>query len=412
MRIAYITSVYARASDTFIRNEVLALRQRGHDVHTFSIRRAEEDQHVSDEVRAEQASTDFILSHGALALLAALCWALFTRPGRLAATCALAWRTRPDGLKAWLWQAIYIVEAAYVARQLVRQRVQVLHNHIAENSASVAMLASCLSGVPFSMTVHGPGIFFNPRRWALAEKIARSAFTVCITQFCRSQCMVFCAPADFDKLHIVRCSISAEFRQAVVTPIPQAPRLVCVGRLCPEKGMLQLVEAVALYVAGGGRCELSFIGDGPSRPEIERIIACHGLQDSVRLLGWRGSADVRREIEASRALILPSFAEGLPIVIMEALALGRPVVSSRINGIPELVRERGARGDVGNGWLVSAGATEELVAALAEVTTLPVAELEAMGQRGYSDVNRLHNLDTEIDKLERLLAAAAAGQKQ
>ncbi len=406
MRIAYITSTYARASDTFIRNEVLALRRRGHQVFTYSIRRADADQDVSEEVKQEQASTDYILSHGALTLLWAVLTCTLAAPARMLAALRLAWQTRPDGLKAWLWQLIYVVEAAYVARQLQRQQVQVLHNHIAENSASVAMLAATLAGIPFSMTVHGPGIFFNARRWALAEKIHRSAFTVCITHFCKSQCMVFADAADFDKLHIVRCSISAEFRHVPALPIPLAPKLVCVGRLCPEKGMLLLVEAVARHVAAGGVCELSFIGDGPSRPQIEQLIARHGLQQSVRLLGWQSSAGVRREIEASRALVLPSFAEGLPIVIMEAMALSRPVISSRIAGIPELVRERDA--DAGNGWLAAAGAVDELVQAIAAATSLAPAELEAMGRRGYADVNRLHDLDTEIDKLERLLLAAAA----
>lgn len=401
MNIAYITSIYARASDTFIRNEVVALRQRGHTVHTYSIRKADEDQHVSDEVRSEQAGTDYILSHGALPLIKALLATAVTAPGALLRTARLAWSIRAHGVRGSALALVYLVEAAYLARSLRARGVQLLHNHIAENSATVAMLASSLSGIPFSMTVHGPGIFYDPRKWALATKIERAAFTVCITSFCKSQCMVFADQAYFDKLHVVRCSVTKEFTGAVALPIPAAPRLVCVGRLCPEKGMLLLVQAVARYVAGGGRVELRFIGDGPSRRPIEQLIARHGLQDAVTLLGWQGSDVVRREIEASRALVLPSFAEGLPIVIMEALALGRPVVTTRIAGIPELVVD----GD--NGWLVAAGSVDELVTAIDAVANAPAADLAAMGQRGVQAVRSLHHLDTEIDKLEGLMRAHA-----
>jgi glycosyltransferase involved in cell wall biosynthesis len=401
MHIAYITSVYARASDTFIRNEVLALRQRGHTVATFSIRKAEAEQEVDHEVAQEQASTDYILRNSPLTLLAAALRETVRAPGRMWSTARLAWSTRALGVRGTVLQAVYLVEAAYLAGRLRALGVQVLHNHVAENSANVAMLASRLSGIPFSMTVHGPGIFYDPRKWALAEKIRQSAFTVCITHFCKSQCMVFVPPADIAKLHVVRCSVGAPFRDVEALPIPAAPRLVCIGRLCPEKGMLVLIEAVAAYVAGGGRCELSIIGDGPSRPLMEQMIARHGLQDSVRLMGWQGSAVVRSEIERSRALVLPSFAEGLPIVVLETLALGRPVISSRVNGIPELV----VTGR--NGWLSTPAAVDELVAVLAQACTAAPEQLAEMGRNGAADVRRMHGLDQEIDKLEALLAGAA-----
>lgn len=401
MHIAYITGIYARASDTFIRNEVLALRQRGHTVHTFSIRQAEAEQEVDDEVARERAGTDYILRQSKLTLLSAALRLTLRQPGRMVATARLAWSTRALGLRGSLMQFVYLIEAAYLARRLRALGVQVLHNHVAENSATVAMLASHLSGVPFSMTVHGPGIFYDPRKWALASKIRQSAFTVCITHFCKSQCMVFVPPADIAKLHVVRCSVGAPFRDVEPLPIPAAPRFVCIGRLCPEKGMLVLIEAVATYVAGGGRCQLHIIGDGPSRPLMEQMIARHGLQDSVHLMGWQGSAVVRSEIERSRALILPSFAEGLPIVVLEALALGRPVISSRINGIPEVVVPGR------NGWLGTPADVAELVAILAQACEADPAQLAQMGRHGIADVRRLHHLDTEIDKLEALLAGAA-----
>jgi colanic acid/amylovoran biosynthesis glycosyltransferase len=401
MRIAYLTSVYARASDTFIRSEVIELRARGHTVHTFSIRREAADAKVSEEVRSEQANTDYILAHGPWPLARAFLAAGVSSPTRLARTLALAWRTRAPGLKAALLQLIYVVEAAYLAQRLRHLGVQVLHNHIAEASASVAMFASALSGVPFSLTVHGPGIFYHPLRWALPEKIARSSFTACITHFCKSQCMVFTPPQHWPRMHIVRCAVGRSFEGAAEVPIPDAPRLVFVGRLCAEKGLPLLVEAVARHVEAGGRCELVLVGDGPLRGEVEAIIERRQLQASIRIAGWMSSDGVRREIEQSRALVLPSFAEGLPVVIMEALALGRPVIATQIAGIPELVQ------DGVNGWLVPAGSVDGLVQAIGQATRADRAVLQAMGHEGQQRVARLHRLANEVDGLERLLATAA-----
>jgi colanic acid/amylovoran biosynthesis glycosyltransferase len=395
MKIAYLTSFYARASDTFIRNEVVELRARGHTVHTFSIRRAS-DPHLSQEVLAEQATTDYILSHGAGVLLVAILQQTLGHPVATIKACKLAWKTRSPGTTSTLRQLAYLTEAAYLAGRLRRLGVQLLHNHIAENSATVAMLASEMSGVPFSMTVHGPGIFYHPLNWALPEKIRRSAFTACISHFCRSQCMLFTSPEDWSKLRIVRCAVGRGFETRSLTPIPAAPRLVCVGRLYAEKGLLVLVEAVAQYVQRGGQCEVVLIGDGPLRASIERMIADRGLQRSIVLRGWQSSAAVADELRRSRAMVVASFAEGLPVVVMEALAMGRPVVSTAIAGIPELV-EPGK-----SGWLVPAGSVDDLAAAIGEVARAESARLEEMGRYGAGQVALLHNLDREVDTLEAL----------
>lgn len=394
MKIAYLTSVYARASDTFIRSEVIELRHRGHEVHTFSIRRQPEDQAVSAEVASEQARTDYILSHGFAALLKAFVSETLRSPARMLSTLALAWRTRSPGPKAAAFQLIYAVEAAYLSSRLRSLQIELLHNHIAENSATVAMLASELSGIPYSMTVHGPGIFFHPLRWALPEKIARATFTACITEFCRSQCMLFSDSSHWAKLHVVRCAVGRSFMTVEAAPIPQAPRLLFVGRLCAEKGLPLLMEAMRRHVHGGGTAQLALVGDGPLRKEVETFIQQHGLAGRVELLGWRSSEQVRDELNASRALVLPSFAEGLPVVIMEALAMGRPVISTRIAGIPELVI------DGANGWLVSPGSVDELVTAIDAASRAQPQTLATMGHHGATAVRRLHDLQREVSALE------------
>ena len=401
MRIGYVTSHYARASDTFIRNEVVELRARGHTVDTFSMRRPEEPGPPSPAVAAEQAGTCYILSVPKGTLLAAIVRTAASRPGPVWRALKTAMRVSPTGIRPRAMHLAYFLEGVFLASRLLERRIQILHNHIAENSATVAMLASEVSGVPFSMTVHGPGIFWHPDRWALSEKIARAVFTACISEFCRSQCMVHSRLADWPKLKVIRCGVGREFERIVASTPPEAPRLLFVGRLCQEKGLPLLMEAMRRFVAAGGRCELAVIGDGPLMPYVRSFVEANGLRDAVRLLGWRGSVEVADELSRSRALVLPSLAEGLPVVIMEALAAGRPVITTAIAGIPELVR-------ADNGWVVAPGSVDELVDAIAAATGAAIETVRAMGSNGAARVRERHSLDAEVDKLESQLRAFAA----
>ena len=402
MNIAYFTNQYARASDTFIRNEVLELRARGHEVRTFSVRRPVEGGVASAEVESERTSTCYILSVPRLRLAATILATVLRRPGRVAAALALAMRISPDGMRSRLMHVFYLLEAVYLAAALRRAKTQILHNHIAENSATVAMLASSISGIPFSMTVHGPGIFFHPEAWALREKIARAAFTACISDFCKSQCMLHSSRVDWPRLKVVRCGVGRQFEAVAPTPPTAERRLLFVGRLCDEKGLPLLIEAFARVVAAGRDCHLSIVGDGPLRTDVEAFVRDRRLEASIELLGWRGSEAVVEALRGARALVLPSFAEGLPVVIMEAMALGRPVIATTIAGIPELVRP----GE--NGWLVPAGSVDALAAAIETVLATPPETLRAMGEAGALAVGQRHSIAIEVAKLESLLVGAVA----
>lgn len=402
--LGYLTSVYARASDTFIRNEVLELRRRGHVVRTYSIREPEHEQLVSEEIRRERESTLYILpGHAAGAIRAALL--LFvTQPARTLAAFALGWRTGARGVRARVWQLAYFLEACFLARRLRADGVRHLHVHLEEQPATVGMLASALSGVPFSMAVHGPYIFRAPGPWALGEKVARAAFTTCISEFTRSQCMLYAPLAAWPKLSIVRCAPHPSFLECEPAPLPDARRLVWVGRVCEEKGVPVLIEAAARLAREGLEFELELIGDGPLLPAIRARIAQEGLERRVRTLGWAGSDAVRARVNAARALVQPSFAEGLPVVIMEALALGRPVISTFVAGIPELI-ENGV-----DGWLVPAGSVEALTGAMRAAIQAPAAELERLGRAGRARVLERHHVVTEVDKLAALFESSIAGR--
>lgn len=396
--IAYLTGFYARAGDTFIRREVEQLRLLGWTVHTFSIRRADAGEKVSEEILREQASTLYILEIGAWRLLTAFLTMACRYPVRLCKTANLARQIRWPGVKSIVWHAIYLLEAAYLAQQLIKRDVRLLHNHIGMNTGTVAMLAAKLANIPFSMTVHGPHEFFDPERWALGRKIAESAMTVCISDFGKSQCMLFSPRSAWSHLQVVRCGLDDVFLRDDVTLPPNVAKLIYVGRLDPEKGFFVLLDAAAKVKAAGLSFELCVVGDGAVRAEGEAYAKQLDLQDTVRFLGWRGSQDVKRLISECRAMVLPSFAEGIPVVLMEAMAQQRPVISTQIAGIPELV-QNGI-----SGWLVSASSVDDLANAMREALQSSPETLAKMGVRGRQHVLERHAITTEAAKLSKLFA--------
>jgi glycosyltransferase involved in cell wall biosynthesis len=400
-RLAYLTSYYGRATDTFVRSEVAALRRRGFSIRTYSIRRPAASDTFSHDVQREQDRTHYILEQGWPRLLRDALHQILTRPRRFLKTLRLAWQTAGPGATAALKQLAYFIEATHLARHLQRLRIEHMHNHIPANAATVCMLAAELSDIPFSLTIHGPTTFYHPTRWALTAKLERAAFTACITHFCRSQCMLFCAPEHWPRLHVVRCGVSAAFRDQSETPPPAAPRLVFVGRLCAEKGLPVLLDAADQLRARQVSFELLILGDGPMREPIEADLTARGLSSHVRVLGNQTSEQVRAHLLDSRALVLPSFAEGLPVVLMEAMALQRPVVTTWVAGIAELV-------DNGQtGWLVPPGDAAALADAMHSALTCSPDTLHAMGRRGAEAVARYHDIDTEAGKLDALFRSVS-----
>jgi glycosyltransferase involved in cell wall biosynthesis len=283
-------------------------------------------------------------------------------------------------------------------RWLADSGSQHVHAHFGTNSTMVALLCRMLGGPPYSFTVHGPEELDKPEALSLTEKIGAAAFVVAISSFGRSQLYRWCRVDQWPKIRVVRCGVDETYIDAESTPVPDVTRLVCVGRLCEQKGQQLLVEAIGRLVAGGVDVELVLAGDGEMRPEVEQAIATHGVTRQVRITGWVDSDQIVDELRAARALVLPSFAEGLPVVIMEALALGRPVLTTYIAGIPELVTPEV------NGWLVPAGSVDALVGALRELLATDSATLTEMGARGRERVLEAHDAKKSAAFLAQLFA--------
>jgi glycosyltransferase involved in cell wall biosynthesis len=400
-RVAYLVNQYPKVSHSFIRREIQALEKRGVVVERFAVR-GWGDEFPEPADRAERGRTRYLLEDGLGALLGAALSMALRRPQRFARALGLSLSMWRRSNRTVFHHLAYLAEACRLARWLDAARVDHLHAHFGTNPAEVAMLARELGGPPYSFTVHGPEEFDSPGALGLAEKGARAAFVVAISSFGRSQLLRWLPAAAWPNVRVVHCGLEQAFHLGAATAPQAAPRLVCVGRLCEQKGQLLLVEAAGRVVDSGRALELVLAGDGEMRAEIEALIDRLGLRPHVRITGWIANDRVRAEILAARALVLPSFAEGLPVVIMEAMALRRPVITTFVAGIPELVR------DGEDGWLVPAGDIEALAAAMCDCLAAPGEALARMGDLAHDRVLMRHDVDAEAAKLAGLFAASAA----
>ena len=395
---------YPAVSHTFILREIAALRALGRAVVTCSIRRTGAQHLRGPEEQAEAKTTFYVIDAAKNPVtLARSLGAALARPGAFFAALGLAWRTRPPGLKAFLWQMFYLLEAAVLARHLRAEGVQHLHNHFGNSSCSVAMLTSVLSGIPFSYTMHGPAIFFEPRLWRIDEKIARAELVACISHFCRSQGMIFADPAHWSKMKIVHCGVTPDRYGPRDGAARGGKRLLFVGRLAAVKGVLVLLRAFAQARATHPDAELVLVGDGSERPKIEALARELGLGDAVIFRGFLNQDEVAAELAAADLFVLPSFAEGVPVVLMEAMASQLPVIATRIAGIGELVEPGHA------GLLVPPGDDVALAEAIDQLLADPEARA-AMGQAGRQKVEAEFDIAKEAETLNRYLTEVIAAR--
>lgn len=397
-RALWLINQYPKLSHTFIAREIAAMERLGWQIDRVSIRGtpAEED-HAA--LADEAARTHRVLAQGAGRLLRDTLAEAWRAPGAMWSAVRTAWRLGGRSERGRLVHLVYLAEAAHVARRCRATDAVHIHAHFGTNPAAVALLASRLSGVPYSFTAHGPEEFDAPRALSLGEKLSGAAFAVAISHYGASQLRRWAPDA---RIEVVRCGLDLAAFDGPGSAPPDAPALVCVGRLSEQKGHGILLEAAAHVAARVPHFRLVLVGDGSLRPALETRIAQLGLDAAVTITGWADEAAVRVHIRAARALVLASFAEGLPVVIMEAFALRRPVVSTWVAGIPELVDET-------CGWRVAAGDAGALARAMEEAVTAPADRLTTMGQAGRERVEALHDGAAEAAKLSALIENVARG---
>ena len=396
-RIAYLINQYPLVSHTFIRREIHALENQGLDILRIALQGWDADL-VDDEDKKERLLTRYVLRQGAFAMLWSVLRLLLTMPRRFLSALVLAIRMRRDSVRSLPYHLVYLAEACLILPWLKSFGAVHLHAHFGNNSAEVAMLVNALGGPPYSFTLHGQNeLLFG----GTDEKVHRAAFVVAISSYGRSQLYRKVEHAHWPKIKVIHCGLDTAFLNTAPVLPAASPRLVCVGRLCEAKGQLLLIEATHRLAQAGIFLELVLAGDGEMRKELEELIERYELNAQIRITGWIHGSQVREEILAARGLVLPSFSEGLPVVIMEAMALRRPVLSTYVAGIPELVTPGVT------GWLFPAGSIDDLTESMADFLGKSTAELSKMGNAAFERVLQRHAIDTESAKLAKLFREAS-----
>lgn len=405
MKLAYLTSAYPAISHTFILREVEALRRRGLDITTFSIRRAPAEQILSAADEAAAATTVAILPPRWGRLLGTHLRLLLRAPRAYFSTLRAALALAPPGIRGRLWQLFYFIEAVVLWRECERRGIRHLHVHLANAAADLALIATRLGSAldpdrpwSWSFTMHGPTEFYDLRHFRLPEKVADAAFVVCISDFARSQLMGLSDPEVWDRLQVVHVGIPVE----QFTPsrngngnTPAVPTILYVGRLVPEKGQAVLLEAVARLRAEGRDVRVKLAGEGELRPHLEELCRGTGIEDLVTFLGPVSQERIRDLYAEAAIFCLPSFAEGVPVVLMEAMAMGLAVVTTRIAGIPELVE------DGAGGVVVAPGRADELAGRIAALLDDP-GKRHDLGARGREKVLAEFDADASAAQLHDL----------
>lgn len=394
MKIAYFTNTYPRATDTFIRLEVLGLRERGIEVNTYSVRKSGDDHNVDNEVISEKQNTSFILPFKIFELFFALVQLIFTRPKRFLRSLKVTIKTARPSLKGKFLQVAYFLEAVVLAKRLKADNIEHLHNHLGDNSGTVTLIAATIIDIPYSISIHGPHIFFDGLNWALNEKTKHSKFVSCIGHFCKSQMMLYTKSEYWDKFKIIRCGVDLKkYQYRNNSSIPS--KLLFVGRLSNEKGLNVLLDSLAILKSENVDFTLTVLGDGPSRDELEQQTKQLELNENVIFKGFVDQSTIREDLNNSDVFILPSFAEGIPVSLMEAMAIGVPVITTYVGGISELVI------DNETGLLCYASDSAGLAESIRKYFD-DSKLIESVVKQGRQHIETEFDVDIQIDKLAEL----------
>lgn len=408
--IAYVVGRYPAVSHTFILREVTALRERGVEVIPISIHRAPADDLLSDADRREAARTLAVLPPDPKRFVSAHLRALVRRPGGYLRGFRTAWQLARPGVRGHTWALLYFLEAGVVWAECRRHGVRHLHAHHLNQASDTALLAVEIEGHDnlgrprwtWSFTMHGPTELVDVSAFRVAEKTRSAAAVACISDFARAQLMPFLAPADWAKLHLVRCGLLVDEWRATGArdDADERLRILCIGRLVPVKAHGLLLEATRKLIDRGIATHTTLIGEGPQRRELEEAVRRLALTDAVDLLGAVSQDDLRRHLVDADVFALSSTAEGLPVVLMEAMAMSLPVVATNVAGTTELVQ------DGVNGLVVPPGRSDLLADALERLARSPELRRE-FGRQGREMVASNFDVRDSAAGLEKMFAEVA-----
>lgn len=335
-KIAYLLHRFPGLTDTFIKREICGLQKAGAAIQIISVWKPKQGETTPQILDEWSAQVVFLLPRPAIEILLTITRCVCFSPIRFLTAARLALSTARPGLRGLAYQAIYLIEAILAADAARCHGIQHIHNHFADHSGIVAMLTSKLTEIPYSLSIHGPHVFYDTLGGAMKQKVLNAQFVRCIGYFCRSQVIVYSGISDVSKLKIVHCGLNlASYPYQV--PRKEVRHIFCAARLAPEKGIEFLIEALAILKKLDYRIDLRLAGDGPGQFRLQQNAVNLGLADRVTFLGTLSEQEILYQLQSSDLFVLPSLAEGIPVSLMEAMAVGIPIVATNIAGASELI---------------------------------------------------------------------------
>ena len=390
VQIAYLVSQYPTVSHTFILREIRGLRALGFDVRVASVRAADRPvEQLSAEEREEQHATFYIKPAGPAALLAANLRMLFYSPVSYAGALLYA-------MRLGLSNIFYFAEAAMFADWMRRHSLSRVHMHF---TSTVGLFAQRLLPMRTSVTIHGSDEFRDPAGFYLRQKVQAFDLVCAISEYGRDQLTRCSGARGWNKLRVVRLGVDPEvYAPRPFRYNPSPFEIICVGRLAQVKGQRVLIGAIERLIAANRAVSLRLAGDGPERADLEQEVARRCLARHVIFEGWQPADRVRDLYAQADVFALASFAEGIPVVLMEAMAMEIPCVATRITGVPELIR------DELDGLLVPPSSEEALESALARLMDDPELRLR-LGKSARRRILESYDLNRNIATLADVLAS-------
>ena len=396
-RLAYLVSRYPAISHTFILREVRQLRAQGFDIHVASVNMPDSAPgNLTAEESDETRRTYYIKQAGLFGALRAHLLTILLRPLGYVRGFLFACSLSGLNLKKIVYNFFYFVEAVMIGRWMQDKALSHLHVHFTTPASTAGLIATKTFPFTLSLTVHGPDEFYDAPGYHLSEKIQGASFLCCIGRYARSQLMKLSEYDQWSKFEISPLGVDP----GVFTPRPfrehtEPFSILCVGRLTPAKGQHILVAAVDSLVKDGSVVQLRFVGDGPDRQSLEQDVKARGLEAHIVFEGAVNQDRIRTLYEAADVFALASFAEGIPVVLMEAMAMDIPCVTTHITGIPELIRE-GV-----DGLLVPPSDECALAGALARLMDDPALR-RRLGQAGRLRVLAKYELYHNTERLAQI----------
>ena len=405
-RIAYLLSQYPAISHTFFLKEVLALKQLGFQIETCSINSPDRSYDLLTPAETSEADKTYYLQGGNYwGMASALLSVLLRHPHVCLRGIHAAVKLGTWDLYRHFYRFLYLAEALLLGAWMRRQKLNHLHVHFGGPVATVGYLASHAWGVSYSLTIHGPEEFYDVELFYLTEKFRDAEFVCCISNFCRSQVMKYSPPLQWKNLNVVPLGVDPQHFRSEPRGADHSPlQIVSVGRLVPAKGQLILLSSLRQLLEKRHPVHLTFIGDGSDRKLLEAFVTENYLADSVTFLGALNHDQTRARLGQADIFVLPSFAEGVPVALMEAMAMEIPCVSTQIAGIPELIENEV------DGILVPASSDTALAGAIERLIQSPELRRQ-IGSAARKKVINCYNLNKNIEKLAAVFEKSLARRK-